>query len=432
MKVLWFTNVQMPAVCRRLALPVPIAGGWMESLRFALANQDSLKLAMAAAGPTPFEPFEDEGVRYFHVQAPPTRSGFGGLSDRWLGKSADSQIIANAAAVSQSFRPDLIHVHGSERAFGLLSEMLEVPLVISVQGLLVVCSRFCLTGIPRKELVHDVISIHFAKGRGLVHTWRGTRGAAERELKILRSCHYFAGRTAWDRDIVRVVNPESRYYHVDEVLRSPFYDREWVPRADGPFTVYATGGTAPWKGLVSLLDGVALLRQSVRRETRLRVAGALQETDMWPVIQRRVNMLGLSNVVEWLGPLAPEAIASELQSASVYVQPSVVENSSNALAEAMAMGAPCVATSGGGTPSMISDGVDGLLCAPNDIYGLAGKMAAIEADAVMAANLGRNARIRAQQRHDPNAIAAATLNMYQDIVARHRRGSSAAAERSGT
>jgi len=394
----------------------------MESLRSALADSGSLELAMAAAGPTPFEPFEDEGVRYFHLQEPAIRGGFGGVADRWLRRSADSQILAGAAAVAENVKPDLIHVHGSERAFGLLNEMVEVPLVVSLQGLLVVYSRFCLTGIPPKELLHDVISVHFAKGRGLVHTWRWTLGAAERELKILRSCHYFAGRTAWDRDVVRVANPEAHYYHVDEVLRPPFYDQEWDPVTDGPFSVYATGGMTPWKGLVNLLEAVALLRQSVRRETRLRVSGALQGTDMWPVIQRAVSRLGLSNVVEWLGPLAPDAIVSELQAASVYVQPSVIENSSNALAEAMVVGVPCVATSGGGTPSMIIDGVDGLLCAPNDIYGLAGKMAAVEADTVMAARLGCNARVRAQQRHDPATIAATTLNMYRDVVARHGGG----------
>ena len=216
--------------------------------------------------------------------------------------------------------------------------------------------------------------------------------------------------------------PQALYYHADEVLRPDFYGHEWHNAPDGPFVVYTTGSAAPYKGLVNLLEAVALLRESVKREVQLRVSGQIQGTSMWPIARRATVRLGLENATAWLGPLGPARIVSELKAASVYVHPSLVDNSPNALAEAMMIGVPCVASSAGGVPSMIADGVDGLLYAPNDVYGLAGKIAAVASDAELAVRLGENARARAQRRHDPRGIARETLGIYEAVLAHHHLG----------
>jgi glycosyltransferase involved in cell wall biosynthesis len=394
----------------------------MESLRSALQTEDSLRLGVAAPGAKPFETFEAEGVRYFHLEYPPARGGFGGVADRWGHRYVDSPVLAQALAVVDSFEPDLIHVHGSEGPIGLLSQMVDLPVLISLQGLLIAVSRFYLAGIPVAEVLRDVISPRFAKGWGLVHSWWDLRIAAQRELKILRSARYFTGRTDWDRAVLSVVNPTATYYHADEVLRPEFYGNEWRSAPDGPVVVYTTGHEAPYKGLVNLLEAVALFRESVEREVQLRVSGRILGTSMWPIARRATVRLGLENAIAWLGPLGPAAIVSELKAASVYVHASLVDNSPNALAEAMMVGVPCVASSAGGVPSMIADGVDGLLHAPNDAYGLAGRIASVASDAALATRLGENARARAQRRHDPRAIARETLDIYADVLARHRLG----------
>jgi len=43
----------------------------------------------------------------------------------------------------------------------------------------------------------------------------------------------------------------------------------------------------------------------------------------------------------------------------------------------------------------------------------------VDADPLLAAQLGRNAHERPQRRHDPQAIGKATLGVYSDAVARH-------------
>ena len=134
---------------------------------------------------------------------------------------------------------------------------------------------------------------------------------------------------------------------------------------------------------------------------------------MWPIARRAVDRWRLRGAVEWLGSLAPAEIVSELKATSVYVHPSIVENSPNSLAEAMILGVPCVASSAGGVPSLLKDGHEGLLCSPNDVYGLAGAIGTMATQPARAARLGANARSRARRRHEPRTIAQDTVAMYE-------------------
>ncbi len=375
---------------------------------------------MAAPGVTPFEPFDEGGVQYFHVQGREEAGGFAGAAARWAHRTNEDSLLSAASAVIEQYGPDLIHVHGSEGPFGRLAETAAVPLLISLQGILLVYSRAYFSGIPAPDVVRDAASLEFLKGGGFLHAYWDMRIAARRELGILRACRYFTGRTAWDRGIVSVVNPQAQYYHVDEVLRPEFFLDEWRPIIDGPFVIYTTAGPAPYKGLVNLLEAVALLRDSVRSDIRLRIAGQIEGASMWPIAQRALDRFRLRGVVDFLGPLRPAGIISELKAASVYVQPSLAENSPNSLAEAMLLGVPCVASSAGGVPSLLRDGLEGLLCPSNDVYGLAGAIGAIDADPARAAGLGMNARTRARRRHDPHTIAQDTRAVYGDVIARHQ------------
>lgn len=425
-KVLWFTNVELPAVRRRLSSGEVLGGGWMDSLRVALSTAGSVQLGVAAAGTTPYAPFEQDGVRYFHVPALVIPRGVAGIATRWKRRSHDAshradetRMLASASAVVDDFRPDLIHVHGSEGPFGMLAASAEAPVLLTLQGILLVYSRAYFSGIPASDIARDVLSAEFLKGRGLMHSSWDMRASARRELKILQTCRFFGGRTDWDKCVTSLLNPRAHYYHLDEVLRPEFYLDQWRPSVNEGFVVYTTSGPAPYKGLIDLLEAVALLRDTMRPDIRLRIGGRLEGTRMWPIIRRTVDRCRLGAAVDWLGPLSPAGIVGELRAASVYVLPSIVENSPNSLAEAMLVGTPCVATSAGGVPSLLEHGREGLLCSPNDMHGLAGMIGVLAAEPALAAHLGTSARSRARRRHDPGTVAQATVDAYKDVTARH-------------
>src|SRR6202046_1405271 len=150
-------------------------------------------------------PFEHGGTWYFPVQ-PLGSSKRKRLANRIRGKvERDENMPAFLRAIGQ-FKPDIIHVHGTEFPFGLiLREVRNIPVVVSIQGNLTV--------------YHEK---YFA-GLGLPGWWKGWRrgdpfyGAdykiwkkrMEVEEEILRRTRFVFGRTDWDRRIALALAPRS-------------------------------------------------------------------------------------------------------------------------------------------------------------------------------------------------------------------------------
>lgn len=48
----------------------------------------------------------------------------------------------------------------------------------------------------------------------------------EREKTLFKRMKYAMGRTKWDYEVTQLLSPQSSYYHVDEVMRSYFYEKQ--------------------------------------------------------------------------------------------------------------------------------------------------------------------------------------------------------------
>ena len=88
--------------------------------------------------------------------------------------------------------------------------------------------------------------------------------------------------------------------------------------------------------------------------------------------------------------------------------PSHIENESNALIEAMLVGAPSVAAAVGGVPSVVRDGVDAVLYHDSDPFALAGAVGGVLGDPALARRMGEVARERAHATFDRAAVAHRT------------------------
>jgi Glycosyltransferase len=95
---------------------------------------------------------------------------------------------------------------------------------------------------------------------------------------------------------------------------------------------------------------------------------------------------------------------------------SYIENSPNSLGEAMSVGMPCIATDTGGIPSMMRDGIEGLLFSRGNARSLAEKLRRVFNDDNLAIKLGHNARTAAMESHSPEKVLAETLRAYKDII----------------
>ena len=116
-----------------------------------------------------------------------------------------------------------------------------------------------------------------------------------------------------------------------------------------------------------------------------------------PEFEQQCKDLKLSDNVQFLGSRhdIPEIQAI---SSVVCLASTDVESAPICMLEALASGRPQVATSIGGIPKIIDDGVTGFLAPPGDVPALAEKITAILSDDDLAARMGDAARQRALEK----------------------------------
>ncbi len=158
-------------------------------------------------------------------------------------------------------------------------------------------------------------------------------------------------------------------------------------------------------------DLVAAMSELVNAHpgSRCSVVGAGEELDR---VEASIQIAELNGSVELLGKMAGSRVAEVLLSSGVYVQSSIAEGLSNALAEAMALGMPVAATDVGGTSEVIEDGVNGYLLDPARPNTWAPKIAAL-ADRNRAGEFGKAARRTAFELFDSNRHARQFKDFFE-------------------
>jgi glycosyltransferase involved in cell wall biosynthesis len=416
-RVLWFTTVIPQAVARHLGMDGGEGqGSWIESLEHEITERGQLELAVATPCREKYAPFTSNGVTYHGLPVVEARTRIARAVSEWRGSFVLPDMNAACAEVVRDFEPDLIHVHGTENPFGLLTPHTRVPVVISLQGLLSVYEKFYFSGMTSRDRASLTLQKSFLLGRGALQGYWQCSAMAAREREIIRTNTSFMGRTEWDREVLWAINPKAAYHHCGEVLRSLFYESAWRREAAQPETIFCTSNTIAWKGADCLIEALSILRSAGHPEVHLRIAGIPPEGPGNRYFPARARKYGVMDRIAWLGRLDATGLVNELLSASVFAYPTHIDNSPNALCEALLVGAPTVTTYAGGVPSLLDDEREGLLCQNGDPYALAAKLHRMLDDGDFAATVGARARERALHRHDPGTIVGDLLGVYSSVA----------------
>jgi glycosyltransferase involved in cell wall biosynthesis len=126
--------------------------------------------------------------------------------------------------------------------------------------------------------------------------------------------------------------------------------------------------------------------------------------------------LGLSGSVEFLGWRPHIEVTRRMADATVVVLPSRAEPFGLVIAEAMATGAPVVASAAGGIPEIVTDGTDGLLVPPDDPQALAAALLRVVQDTQLGRRLGQQARETIRRRFLVEHMGAAYESLFMSIV----------------
>jgi len=409
MRIFHFVNIPFSIDQLRLeGRGIKSGVGWVAALLGRMIAETDFQFACAAFGDTrKVQISSDDRITCYVV--PGRLDEYGASMDRSL---------QTCRSLVNEWKPDLIHIHGTENAYGLLTarDMIQYPAVISLQGLMGPYSEwyhFFGNNSPINIfLMHRWLEIPALRGLWM-EFWK-FRKMAEREREIIKCNRFFMGRTEWDNAYISALNPSAHYFHGGELLREAFWQKRWDLGKARRHRIIFTNAGHPRKGTELLLDAVKLLKPRYP-DVHVRIAGRISRRSGYGrYVRRRIGELG--QAANELGQLNAEELAEELVNAHVFVSPSYIDNSPNAVCEAQLLGMPVISTYTGGVPSLIKDNCTGLFFPSGDAPMLAAKLREVFENDDLASRLGNEARDVAARRHDPGLIVREVLAVYEAVL----------------
>ncbi len=164
-----------------------------------------------------------------------------------------------------------------------------------------------------------------------------------------------------------------------------------------------------FKGIPVLLDAMASPALAASR------AVIVGDGDLRPAFEARAAELGVANRVVFAGGVSDDALPAYYRLADLFAFPSLDRSEAFGIAalEALASGAPVVASDLPGVRTIVREGETGALVPPGDAAALAARMAAILGDDALRQRMAANARAMTEREYGD----AARQEKLRDIIA---------------
>ena len=414
MRILWFTNTPSLYIPQSKKNVMGYnGGGWIASAEKEIRKIDGVELAVAFFYDGQQFKICQDGSIYYPIPKP-NNTLAKKIADkmRLLTKNIESYerstwdyYLKRFKRIIEDFDPDIIHVWGSEAQFGLVWKITDIPVILHLQGILnPIFNAYLPANISWREYGNtNMILKKIEKRKWLCSSYR--------EKEIMKGVSAVLGRTGWDRRVSHCMNPEVRYFHVDEILRDAFYmARERIlPKKT---TIITTISSAPYKGYDMVLKTAKILKRDLNMDFVWKCYGDIEPK--W--IEKFVGISHEDVNVELCGVVDSPQLQEAEANATLYFHPSYIDNSPNSLCEAQMMSLAVVATFVGGIPSLIDNGIDGFLVPANDPYQAAYHIERLANDEDLNIAMGEKAREKAMKRHDKNEISKQLLAVYCSVL----------------
>lgn len=435
MKVLWLINIMLPAYAAAKRLNATVREGWVTGLYEQVLRQRDMagteQMTLGVCFPAPRNTGREviDGVTFY---------GF--REDLQTPEKYDRALEKRFAKIIADYQPDIVHVFGTEFPHALaFVRAFEQPerTLIGIQGICTEIAKEYRADLP--ESVWNRTTFRDAVRRdSLRHQQEKMRVRGVRERSALLLAAHITGRTDYDREFVRRLCPRATYHPMNETMRAAFYDGEWQLENAVPHSLFLAQGDIPLKGLHFVLRAMPYLiahypdfhlyvagnplfeshleeeAQAKRRGFRKRVPEDLKVGAYGEYLLQMVEN-GLEEHVTFLGILDAAGMRNAMLRAHAVICASVVENSPNSVCEAMLLGVPVVASDAGGIPSLLADGLEGVLFKKTSVKELQTAVQTLFDDDALCKRLGGAARRRALVTHDPGANFRRLCEIYRVI-----------------
>ena len=413
MKLLWLCNM-VPGAVKKAITGKDGNGLWVDHVLQDLRQQENLEIRV-------FCPYNKEKTGQLDDRCS-YRTFRNRLPHQYL-----PELEERFVRELEAFQPDVIHSWGVEYAHslamanaaervGCLSRM-----AVSIQGLCCYIAGHYCEGIPY-AVQHSATFRDFLRKDNIAWQQRKFILRGELERQTLRKVSHMIGRTHWDKASTSMINPEAQYHVCNETLRDPFYQDTWQYDSCTKSRVFAPSCSYPVKGFHHLLTAFADVVKTypeavlaVPGKSYLK-AGFLRRNSYQGYLAKLTRQYGLEGKIEFQGNLNAEGMKDNLLKSHVFAMPSTIENSPNALGEAMILGVPSVAADVGGVTTLMRHGTEGFVYQSTAPYMLAWFIKSVFAMEDRASGMGLAAREHALSIHDPETNLHALLEIYGKIA----------------
>ncbi len=405
-------------------LPYSVREGWLSGCinRIISSKKDDEKITLGVCFPAEGEiassKEEIDGITYYGFREDLNRP-----------EVYDGTVENRFHVILDDFKPDIVHIFGTEfphslamlRAFGNPDRVL-----LGIQGICSVIAGEYMALIP-EEVQRSATFRDRLKEDSLLQQQEKFKIRGEHEREAIMLAGNITGRTTFDKEETFKINPGARYFSMNETMRPCFYMGKWTEKKAEPHSIFLSQGDYPLKGFHFVLKAMPILLEKYP-DAHLYVAGNniigrggskypffMRASSYGKYIKSLIAHNRLKKKVTMLGSLSDQQMKEQFLKSSVFICPSVIENSPNSLGEAMLLGVPVVASRVGGIPDMVQENKDGILFEKGNPEDLAKAILQIWDEPVIAAVYGDNASAHARITHNADANYKRLLEIYHTI-----------------
>ncbi len=420
MRVLWLCNVIISGISKELGLTESFGGGWLEETFETLIKDNEFEMAYCA-------PCERKGITHFLYKG---TSFFGFEKSSKPAHKYDKRIEIDLKQIVQMFKPDIVHIFGTEYPHTLaMTRVVDSPkkIVVHIQGLTYIIGECYRSFLPSSVYFRMTLR-DFLKWDNIALQKRKFKLRGEFELNTLQKIKNVMGRTEFDSAMVKRINPNINYFHCNENLRHDFIinSKRWCIKKCERHSIFISQSSYPIKGLhiaLKAIKEIKVLFPDVKLyvagedyySKRTNVSSRIKQSSYKKYICELITRYDLKENVKFIGIQTPDNMLKHYLNCNVFILPSIIENSPNSLLEAMSIGTPTVASDVGGIPDFISHKNNGFLYSPDEYYMLSYYILKIFQDDELAETISRKAYESVIKQLDLNNNILMLKEIYKKI-----------------
>lgn len=425
MRVLWVCNIMPPMIGQYLKKECSVKEGWISGILTRLAKErEEVELAISY----PVAELSEEGKKEVFIDGRKKVICYGFLEDTVHPETYGGETLEKRLhEIIRDFNPQVLHIFGTEYGHALAAAKAygkPERTLVGWQGIISECAKEYMADLPleiqKKVSFRDRLKKDSMKQQQEKFVVRG-----EREKELLKLCGNVTGRTAFDKEAAKSMNPRAKYFFMNETMRGEFYEGRWNYSACEKHRIFFSQADYPLKGFHYLLQALDYIKEKYPDVT-VAVAGnslvnyktlkdKIKISAYGNYLRGLIKNLELEDNITFLGKLSAEEMKKEYLKCHTFVCASSLENSPNSVGEAMLLGTPVVAPYTGGIPSMMEHEKEGIFFEKGNPKALAEAILRTWESYPTVKTITENARIRAAQTHNGNENYKTLMRIYKEI-----------------